>query len=71
MEQQFNSFIETLKKFDGTHPKVMQNRIDAMNWKFSFDPTQKKLSFKNKLLMAIEKWTGWRIGEYRNYHLIK
>lgn len=65
------SQIDSLKKFGGTHPKVMQNRIDAMNWRFSFDPTQKKLSFKNKLLMAIEKWTGWRIGEYRNYYLIK
>ncbi len=64
------SRIDTLALFKGTHPRVMQKRIQKMNWHFSFDPTQKKLSLKNRLLEGIEKRTGYRIGEYKNYHLI-
>jgi len=63
------SKIDSLKKFEGTHPKVMQHRISQMNWKFSFDPSEKRLSLKNIFLQKIEKWTGWKIGEYRNYKL--
>jgi hypothetical protein len=63
------SKIDSLASFMGTHPKVMQERIHKMNWKFSFDPTQKKLSMKVKLLMFIEKKFGWKIGEYKNYKI--
>jgi len=64
------SKIDSLSRFEETHPQVIQNRIRRMNWEFSFDPTKKKLSFKYKLLHHIEKMTGWRIGEYRNYRII-
>jgi glycosyltransferase involved in cell wall biosynthesis len=65
------SEIDSLSHFEGTHPKVMQNRIERVNWLFNFDIKVKKLSFKNRVKMAIEKLTGWRIGEYRNYVLLK
>lgn len=61
------SQIDSLAHFTGTHPMVMQERINAINWKFTFDPTHKKLSLKNYLLYKIEQLTGWRIGEYKNY----
>jgi hypothetical protein len=61
------SQIDSLAYFTGTHPKVMQDRINSINWNFSFDPTQKKLSLKNYFLHKIEQFTGWRIGEYKNY----
>jgi len=64
------SKIDSLKKFEGTHPKVMHQRIAKVNWGFSFDPTRKQLSLKDFFLQKIEKWTGWRIGEYRNYELL-
>lgn len=65
------STIDSLQHFKGEHPKVMQDRINQMNWKFTFDPTtENKLSTKLKVLMFIEKSTGWRIGEYKNYKLI-
>ena len=64
------SVVDSLAGFTGTHPKIMQDRIEKMNWKFSFDPTQKKLSLKIKLLMFVEKKFGWRIGEYKNYKII-
>jgi hypothetical protein len=64
------SQIDSLARFTGTHPKVMQERIKKTNWKFTFDPTEKKLPLKARLLMWIEKATGWRPGEYRNYKMI-
>ena len=64
------STIDSIEHFKGTHPVVMQERINKMNWKFSFDPTIKKLSFKLKVLMFIEKKFGWKIGEYKNYKII-
>ncbi|WP_138993918.1 glycosyltransferase family 2 protein [Larkinella sp. C7] len=62
--------VDSLALFEGTHPAVMQARIERMNWQFDFDIRQKKLSFKNRLLKAVENLTGWRIGEYRNYKLL-
>jgi len=64
------SNIDSLSHFTETHPKVMEQRIKRMNWKFSFDPTQKKLTIKHKMLMFIEKRYNWKIGEYKNYKII-
>jgi glycosyltransferase involved in cell wall biosynthesis len=63
------SQIDSLAKFTGTHPQVMHERITRMNWKFSFDPTKKKWGMKMRVLMFIERTTGVRIGEYKNYML--
>ncbi len=64
------SEIDSLTLFHGTHPAVMQARIDSVNWMFDYDIREKKLSFKNQVKMAIENLTGYRIGEYRNYRLL-
>ena len=64
------SKIDSIKPFEGTHPLVMQERIDRMNWKFDRDPEIKSFSLKLKLLYAIENWTGWRVGEYQNYNIL-
>lgn len=64
------SQIDSLDKFEGTHPKVMQTRVNAVNWNFRFDPSQIKLSTKDKLLLFIEKTSGWKVGEYRNYKVV-
>lgn len=61
------SQIDSLALFTETHPAVMLPRIGRMNWKFSFDPTQKKWGVKMRFLMWLEKKWGWRIGEYKNY----
>ena len=63
------SQIDSLAKFTGTHPQVMQERIKKQNWKFDFDPTKKKWGMKMRFLMWVEKVFGKRIGEYRNYEL--
>ena len=64
------SQIDSLAHFKGTHPLVMEKRILSTNWKFDFDPTKKKLSFKSKFKLSLERITGWRIGEYKNYKLL-
>ncbi|MCE2732230.1 MAG: glycosyltransferase family 2 protein [Flammeovirgaceae bacterium] len=63
------SGIDALRKFTGTHPAVMQARIDRINWKFDFDLSQNKFKVKDKVKRLIEKLTGWRPGEYKNYKL--
>ncbi len=64
------SQIDSLSEFSDTHPKVMQERIKARNWRFSFNPAEKKWGLKMRILMYIERTTGWRVGEYKNYHII-
>jgi hypothetical protein len=64
------SNIDALSRFDGTHPKVMQERIKRINWKFDHDISRRKLSFKYWFKMIVEKLTGYRIFEYRNYKII-
>jgi hypothetical protein len=64
------SQIDSLEEFKGAHPQVFQDRLKAANWKFTFDKSQIKLNVKDKFLLFIEKTTGWRVGEYRNYKLI-
>jgi hypothetical protein len=49
----------------------MQKRISGKNWKFDFDPTQKKFPPISRLLNWIEKKTGILPGEYRNYKIAK
>lgn len=63
--------IDLLEQYTGTHPKVYQNRIKNANWKFTFDKSKNKLNFKYWLLFKVEKIFGWRIGENRNYILLK
>ncbi len=65
------SKIDSLTHYTQQHPKVMQTRIAARNWQFSFDPTMQKISLKERVSRFIEKTFGWRLGEYRNYKIIK
>lgn len=69
-EHDYN-LLESLAKFKGTHPNVLSNRLKRMNWEFNYNPELKKpQTFKEKLSNLIEKNTGYRFGEYRNYKII-
>jgi len=61
------SQIDSLAHFTGTHPAVMQERVNKQNWTLNFDPTVKKFSLKARILYWIEKKTAWKIGEYKNF----
>jgi hypothetical protein len=64
---------DNLITFTDTHPAVMQKRIAATNWKLDINlkAIQERLPFRRVFLQKIEDLTGWRIGEYKNYHLLK
>lgn len=64
------SRIDSLSRFGGTHPEVMKARIAAMNWKFSRDMSANRMDTKSRMKMLVEKYTGWRPGEYRNYRIV-
>ncbi|MES2732551.1 MAG: glycosyltransferase family 2 protein [Bacteroidota bacterium] len=64
------SGIDSLALFDGTHPAVMQIRVENENWPFDHNLSHKKLSFKEKIRLQIDQTFGWRIGEYKNYKLL-
>lgn len=64
------SQIDSLDKFTGTHPRVMQARIRRQNWAFTHDISHKNLSLKYRFKLWMEKYTGWYVGEYRNYKIV-
>lgn len=70
-EQEFDYSAEydALARFEGTHPKVMQDRIKRLNWDFRPDLHKVNMKLKYRLLHWIEKRTGVRLFEYRNYKL--
>ena len=65
------SNIDSLQPFENTHPQVMEKRMAEYDFDFRPDLLKKNLSFKDKLLARIEKYTGYRVGEYKNYKLIR
>jgi hypothetical protein len=81
MDEEMNAFLkssdffdyndfDSLSKFDGTHPQVMQERLSKKNWEVDLDIYKKKFSLKNRLLYWIEKKTGKRLFSFRNYKII-
>jgi hypothetical protein len=65
------SQVDALEKFRGTHPAVMQERVARMNWKFDYDLAYNNLSFKDHFKNFMEKWTGVRPFDYKNYILLR
>ena len=64
---------DRIRPFKGTHPKVMLERIEKTNWKIDFSnkPLQKNYTFRRRFLQVILDVTGWNVGEYRNYKIVK
>jgi hypothetical protein len=67
-----NSFdylsIDQLELFKGTHPKVMQKRIEEKNWEFDYDISFNKITTKERLKKWLYKYLGINTS-YRNYKL--
>ncbi len=65
------SIIDSVSKFNGTHPGVIQERIKRINWSFLFNPTvAPKLPLRRRVLNFIYKKIGINIGGFKNYKLI-
>ncbi len=61
---------DSLEKFTGTHPSALQKRIQDQNWNVQIDLSKKHFSFKDKLLYWIEKKTGKRLFDFKNYRIV-
>lgn len=65
----YEGHVRELKKFEGTHPKVMLDRIERLNWQFDYDISIDRKSRKDKIKKLLK-----RIGidtSYRNYIVAK
>jgi glycosyltransferase involved in cell wall biosynthesis len=62
-----------VRRFPGTHPAVMHERIArSREWTQLFDPTRlPRAPLRIRLSDWLEQLTGWRIGEYRNFRLVR
>jgi len=61
------SNIDLLGEHKGSHPKIFEDRIKKANWNFVYDKSKVKTNFKYQFLFWVEKLTGWRVGENKNY----
>lgn len=62
--------IDVLRKFTGTHPAVMKERIAKKNWQFDYDISKNKMKLKDRFKNTLEKITGKRFFDYKNYRII-
>jgi hypothetical protein len=68
-EFDYSREVSELRRFDGTHPEVMKERIERTNWKFDYDISHSKKSTKDILKSILKK-----IGidtTYQNYKIVK
>lgn len=72
-EEEFDySQIDSLEKFTGTHPRVMEDRIRRLNWVFDHDLSKNRLTVREYLKRSASSLLlGHRVGEYKNYKLLK
>jgi len=61
--------LKALEPFQGTHPKVMQDRVSRLNWNFRYNPEKHRLSTKDKLKKVLKKF-GIE-ASYANYRIVK
>ena len=67
----FNTVADILAPFNESHPATMNKTIAAQGWIFKHNPEHIALSPRRLFLHRIEQVIGWRIGEYKNYKIIK
>jgi len=64
------SGIDRLERFTETHPAVMQQRINRLNWSFSRDVSTNRKTWKDRVKEVVQKQMGLDFS-YKNYRLLK
>ena len=64
------SSVGEVTQFQDTHPKVMEELVNRLNWHVQFDEKKINISFKDSVLYWFEKRFGYRLFEYKNYKII-
>lgn len=59
--------VDAVRRFSGSHPAIMKNRIDEQEWIVNIDEKRFKMNFKDRILYVLERLFGYRFFEYRNY----
>ncbi|MBB6612585.1 glycosyltransferase family 2 protein [Pontibacter sp. Tf4] len=62
--------VDALALFKDTHPAVMQERVNRINWKFDYDLSYRRFNLKDRIRRFVEGITGYRLWEYKNYRII-
>ena len=57
--------------FKGSHPAIMHDKVTSQNWEYSYKKELSVWHKKDKFLQPIEDFLGFKLGEYKNYKLIK
>jgi hypothetical protein len=66
----YSAITDSLQKFTGTHPKVMQPLIQRLNWTFAHDISHNKAKLKDRFKNLVERLTGQRPFDFNNYTII-
>ncbi len=59
--------IDFLRTYKGSHPAVMQPRIDKQDWVFKYDPAKNNMTTKEKMMRLLQVVTGKQFFIYKNY----
>jgi hypothetical protein len=63
---------EKVRRFQGTHPAPMAEWVTREDWEFNPRPRSLRPGhLREDLLDLFERATGIRVGEYRNYELVR
>lgn len=62
--------VGELKRFNSEHPKLIQPRIDRLNWEFDYDVSMNNPSLKKRIKHILRKYFGIDLG-YKNYILMR
>jgi len=62
--------VDAVKRFPGSHPAIMQRRINELEWSIKIDEKMIKMKFKDRMLFFLERLFGYRFFEYKNYIII-
>lgn len=65
----YNVEYDGVNNYNGSHPKVMQNRISEHDWDVNINVKMRKYPFKEKLLMWFERLTNHRLAENQHFHV--
>lgn len=62
----------SLRRFEGTHPKVMQGWLPPADGIFRADPNYRVSARerKHRLMLKLEQWFGWRFSK-KHYRLVR
>jgi len=65
------NWVDRVAKFTDTHPLVMKDKIEQNSFRFEHDTSKAVWVKFDKWLQPIEDFLGFKMGEYKNYEIIK